>query len=60
MVADWYRRIFKEDGLVIEIKIEKPAKEKTEKSIKSEDTKQVKTTKKQPKTPAKAQTKKSK
>lgn len=27
MVADWYRRIFKEDGLVVEIKVEKPAKE---------------------------------
>ena len=27
MVADWYRRIFKEDGLVVEIKVEKPVKE---------------------------------
>lgn len=27
MVADWYRRIFKEDGLVVEIKVEKQVKE---------------------------------
>lgn len=47
MVADWYRRIFKEDGLVVEIKVEKPekpakekpTKEKTEKQNKNQDTK---------------------
>lgn len=42
MVADWYRRIFKDDGLVIEIKQDKPAKEKTKSDNKSQDTNQIK------------------
>lgn len=42
MVADWYRRIFKDDGLVIEIKQDKPANEKTKSDNKSQDTKQIK------------------